>query len=300
MFASQEPNQRHGWPTWAEDLFPPSLHAPGSPRWIDIPKPNRPGETRRIGILSIRDRVAQNALKQVLEPVLEPTFSPNSLRLSAGPLGRGRAGTWRPPHFPRTPATIPDYAYAVPLDVADCFPSIEHNGPVDRSEQQVAEGEVRALVGRANRGGRRRQVGRWWWKSGVAGLCRAGALAAALQPCPHPARRGGRRAWGPGQTAIAGRPWSLRYADDLRYARTRDRRAKDGAARGRHSPRRAQGARPVLQGRARPGPGGRRRRVARRPPPARALALARTRRNRLRPCRCPRRAPRPCWPGSSR
>lgn len=101
----------------AEDLFH-DRYAPGPVRWIDIPKPNKPTESRRIGILSVRDRVVQTALRLVLEPVLEPTFLPTSFgfrpgRSTAGALetaatalsaGAGRAPSGRCAVTARVPA----------------------------------------------------------------------------------------------------------------------------------------------------------------------------------------------------
>ena len=67
----------------ADVLFRRQYH-PAGVRWVDIPKPNRPDATRRIGILTVRDRVVQTALRQVLEPVLEPTFLPTSFGFRPG------------------------------------------------------------------------------------------------------------------------------------------------------------------------------------------------------------------------
>ena len=62
----------------ANDLYQ-GRYKPRPIRWVDIPKPKKPGMFRRLGILALRDRVVHTALKQVLEPVLEPMFTPTVL-----------------------------------------------------------------------------------------------------------------------------------------------------------------------------------------------------------------------------
>lgn len=44
---------------------------PKSPRYFDIPKPHKPGETRRMGILTLKDHVVHAAIEQVVEPILD-------------------------------------------------------------------------------------------------------------------------------------------------------------------------------------------------------------------------------------
>ena len=43
-------------------------------RRVHIPKPGRPGETRPLGIPTVRDRVVMAAAKIVLEPIFEADF----------------------------------------------------------------------------------------------------------------------------------------------------------------------------------------------------------------------------------
>src|SRR5699024_9865806 len=43
---------------------------------VEIPKPN--GGVRKLGIPVVRDRVIQQAIKQVIEPSIDPQFMPNS------------------------------------------------------------------------------------------------------------------------------------------------------------------------------------------------------------------------------
>jgi RNA-directed DNA polymerase len=47
-------------------------------RRVHIPKPNKPGATRPLGIPTVRDRVVMTAAKIVLEPIFEADFAPSS------------------------------------------------------------------------------------------------------------------------------------------------------------------------------------------------------------------------------
>jgi len=192
----------------ADDLFH-QRYVPTAPRWVDIPKPNNPTATRRIGILTVRDRVVQNAIRQVLEPVLEPTFLPTSfgfrparsvtgaLDCAAGALSAG-------------PGRTPQYAFAVPLDVADCFPTIDHAGVTADLARHVGDEHLLNLIGRAVVAGGE-MTGRLWWQR-VCGLVQGGPLSPmlcnlALHALDETAARLGRES----RHGVL----VLRYADDL-------------------------------------------------------------------------------------
>jgi group II intron reverse transcriptase/maturase len=171
---------RHRVGAWLADLADDLFHGrydPGKPRWVDIPKPNNPAATRRIGILSVRDRVVQNAIRQVLEPVLDPTFLPTSFgfrpgRSVAGALDAATAALSAPP------GQAPAFGFAVPLDVADCFPTIDHAAVLADLARHVGDAKLLGLVGRAVVAGGER-AGRLWWQR-VCGLVQGGPLSPLL------------------------------------------------------------------------------------------------------------------------
>jgi hypothetical protein len=53
-------------------------YRPKALRRVHIPKPGKPGETRPLGIPTVRDRVVMAAAKIVLEPIFEADFLPDS------------------------------------------------------------------------------------------------------------------------------------------------------------------------------------------------------------------------------
>src|SRR5204862_195561 len=59
-------------------------YQPAAPRWVEIPKSDPAKGTRRLGILTIADRIVHAALKQILEPILEPLFLPTSFGFRPG------------------------------------------------------------------------------------------------------------------------------------------------------------------------------------------------------------------------
>ena len=87
---------------------------------IAIPKTKNPQEERLLALPSVRDKVAQEAVRRVLEPKLDRVFLNNSYgyRLGKGP----RKAVRRACHILQTQR--PDWV--VSLDIDEFFPSVDH------------------------------------------------------------------------------------------------------------------------------------------------------------------------------
>jgi len=192
----------------AEQLYKQS-YLPTGPRWVDIPKPHKPGEFRRIGVLNVRDRVVHAAIKQILEPILEPAFMPTSFgfrpgRSVAGALEAACRGLSAPA------GESPAHLWAATLDVADCFPTIDHAHVNACIQEHVADSDLKHLIATiVSSGGA--SVGRLWWQR-ICGIVQGGALSPLLcNLALHPLDLAAVKLRQETQSGVA----MLRYADDL-------------------------------------------------------------------------------------
>jgi RNA-directed DNA polymerase len=105
---------------------------------VHIPKPGS-NETRPLGIPTVRDRVVQTAVVNVIEPIFERIFAEHSygfrpgrsckdaLRRVDGLLKRG-------------------YHYVVDADLKSYFDTIPHAGLMARLREQIGDGSVLSLI----------------------------------------------------------------------------------------------------------------------------------------------------------
>lgn len=163
----------HGWLTQLTDEQRRGEFRPRPPRWIDIPKSSSPDSFRRIGVLTVADRVVHQALKQVLEPA----FSEDSFGFRPGrSVPAALHAATRALSFPV--AEIAPFTVAVKLDVADCFPSIDHQELLRELERHVADGELLSLVGRLCAAGG--DTVRTWWATRQVGIVQGSGFSPLL------------------------------------------------------------------------------------------------------------------------
>lgn len=198
--------------TWLSRLGEDLYHGrfkPSPPRWIEVPKPNKPGAFRRLGILNLRDRVVQAAIKQVLEPVLEPIFLPSSFGFRPG---RSVPAALQRALFLLTPrhGKQPPFPWAVHLDVADCFDTVDHALLLEALRRHVADEHFLKLVASiVDAGGTTRFS---LWSRRRIGLVQGSALSPLLCNLALHALDTAMRDFA---AANQGGLHMLRYADDL-------------------------------------------------------------------------------------
>jgi RNA-directed DNA polymerase len=113
-------------------------YCPHGVRRVYIPKPGSP-ELRPLGIPTVRDRVAQAALRQVIEPIFDATFAPTSFGFRPG---RGCKDALREV----VGLLDAGHLYIVDVDIRKYFDTIPHEPLMARVEEQIADGRVLTLL----------------------------------------------------------------------------------------------------------------------------------------------------------
>jgi group II intron reverse transcriptase/maturase len=114
-------------------------YRPLAARRVFIPKPGRPTEQRPLSIPTVRDRVAQSALKTVIEPI----FEADMLECSYG---------FRPRRSQHDALQVlVDEAWdgrrwVAESDVSDCFGAIPHDGLMSAIEERISDRHVLKLL----------------------------------------------------------------------------------------------------------------------------------------------------------
>jgi RNA-directed DNA polymerase len=120
------------------DLLKTGAFAPQAIRRVHIPKPGT-SETRPLGIPTVRDRVVQAAIVNVIEPIFERDFAEHSYGFRPG---RGCKDALR-----RVDELLKKgYVHVVDADLKGYFDSIPHDRLMARLEEKVADGSVLRLI----------------------------------------------------------------------------------------------------------------------------------------------------------
>lgn len=113
-------------------------YVPQAIRRVRIPKPGT-NETRPLGIPTVRDRVVQAAVVNVIEPIFERDFAEHSYGFRPG---RGCKDALR-----RVDALLAEgHVHVVDADLKGYFDSIPHDRLMHRLSEKIADGRVLRLV----------------------------------------------------------------------------------------------------------------------------------------------------------
>ena len=113
-------------------------YQPAAVRRVWIPKPGS-REKRPLGIPTVRDRVVQTALRNVLEPIFERRFAGQSFGFRPG---RGCQDALR-----RVSDLLEQgYRFVVDADLRKYFDTIPHEPLMDLIRKDVADGRILALI----------------------------------------------------------------------------------------------------------------------------------------------------------
>lgn len=111
---------------------------PQAIRRVHIPKPGST-ETRPLGIPTVRDRIVQAAIVNVIEPIFERDFAEQSYGFRPG---RGCQDALR-----RVDQLLQaGYTHVVDADLKGYFDSIPHDRLMDRLKDKIADGPVLSLI----------------------------------------------------------------------------------------------------------------------------------------------------------
>jgi len=134
-------------------------YRPQSIRRKWIPKPGS-NEQRPLGIPTVRDRVAQTALRNVIEPIFEREFAEHSYGFRPG---RGCKDALRRVEY----LLKRGYTYVVDVDLKSYFDMIPHVPLLERVRENVSDGRILRLVEAYLKQGVLEELGEWTPEKGT-------------------------------------------------------------------------------------------------------------------------------------
>lgn len=110
-----------------------------------IPKSNKPGQFRPLGIPTLRDRLVQMALKLVLEPIFEADFYPTSYGFRPGRSTLDALSMIQLQLRPHRYGNALNQ-YVIEGDIRACFESIDHHRLMDTLRERIGDRQVLRLL----------------------------------------------------------------------------------------------------------------------------------------------------------
>ena len=126
-------------------------YVPSPSRRTWIPKPGKPGEFRTLGILIVKDRIVQCAVKQIIEPLFEARFWHVSYgfrpgRGCHGALEHIRMALWSSKKGEDGKRHDYPYQWVIEGDIKGCFDNLSQYQILERIRRRCADRKVNRLI----------------------------------------------------------------------------------------------------------------------------------------------------------